>query len=205
MKILSRKERERRDRINYVLNVAEGLFAEKGFVKVTMRQIAQKAEFALGTIYSFFKGKRHIYNQLMERKSEQFVSYLEREMASEATPREQVEKFIEAKLTYLRNNLAFLRLYFAEIHAPQISAGRGLGLKVKKKYNGLISQLAEILSKGMSEGIFVQSEPDALARALDGLTNAFAFLWLERLPASSPMNEIKAAKEVFLKGALART
>ena len=134
MNSVSRKERERRERINYVLNVAEGLFAEKGFVKVTMRQIAQKAEFALGTIYSFFKGKQHIYDQLLEKKSEQYISFVKSQIESETNPRKQVEKYIEAKLTYLRNNMSFLRLYFAEIHTPHLATAQGLRIKVKEKY-----------------------------------------------------------------------
>ena len=204
MNSVSRKERERRERINYVLNVAEGLFAEKGFVKVTMRQIAQKAEFALGTIYSFFKGKQHIYDQLLEKKSEQYISFVKSQIESETNPRKQVEKYIEAKLTYLRNNMSFLRLYFAEIHTPHLATAQGLRIKVKEKYNTLISRLTQVLGKGMSEGIFVKGEPDALARALDGLTNAFALLWLEKNPSQSVDGEIEIAKEVFLRGALAR-
>ena len=200
----SRREREREQRINYVLNVAEKLFAEKGFVKVTMQQIAQKAEFALGTLYSFFKGKKHIYTQMIDTKLEQFVSFIEEEISSETNPRQQVEKFIEAKLTYLRNNLAFLQLYFAEMHAPQLFYGQEVGRGIKKRYDDLIANLSNILNRGISEGIFMPSQPEALANALDGLTNALALPWLKKVPSSSPLEEIKTVKEVFLNGTLAR-
>ena len=202
---MSYKKRERQERINYVLSVAEELFAEKGFLRVSMRQLAQKAEFALGTIYSFFRSKQQIYNQLMEKKLDQFVSFVGKEMVAETSPYKQVEKFIEAKLTFLRNNLSFLRLYLAEIHAPQISRRDRTRVRTKKKTDVLISRLTEAIRKGIEEGTFAPVNTVTLARALDGLTNSFALHWLEKTPTSPLIDEIKTAKEVFLKGILVNT
>ncbi len=203
-KTLSRRERERQQHIRYVLDVAEGLFAEKGFFKVTMKQIAQRAEFALGTIYSFFQGKRQLYSRMVEEKVEQFVTHVTGQMALGETPQLQVDKFIEAKLDFFHQNLPFLRLYLAETHAPQLHTEEVLAEKLRKKYQALLKQLAGVFRQGISKGVFARLEPESLARALDGLTNAFAFSWLGTTPPSTPRQEIRLVKEVFLRGVLKR-
>ena len=201
---LSRRERERQEHIRYVLDVAERLFAEKGFVKVTMKQIAQRAEFALGTIYSFFQGKRQLYSRLVEEKVEQFVSHVTAQMALWKSPELQVEKFVEAKLDFFHQNLPFLRLYLAETHAPQLHTEEVLTEKLRKKYQALLKQLTGVFRQGISEGVFARLEPESLARALDGLTNAFAFSWLEATPSDAPQREAQLVKEIFLHGVLRR-
>ena len=54
---LSRKERERLIRRQEILDAGLALFSEKGFHNVSMNEIAQKAEFAIGTLYKFFENK----------------------------------------------------------------------------------------------------------------------------------------------------
>lgn len=204
MKEGSRREREREQHINYVLEVAERMFANKGFLKVTMRELAQKAEFALGTIYSFFKGKRQLYDQLVERKVNEFVSFVTDRMCQEREPPKRVEKFIEGKLAFLHENPAFARLYFAEIRAPHPLGEASLTGKLQPKYSALLRDLTKIFKEGMSQGIFVKGDPGAVAIAVDGITNAFASQWLQGTSPRSPTADVKAAKQVFLKGLLKR-
>ena len=52
---LSRREREKLRHRKEMLDAALKLFSEKGFHNVSMHEIAQKAEFAIGTLYKFFK------------------------------------------------------------------------------------------------------------------------------------------------------
>ena len=52
--LLGRREQERRWRRQYILNVAERLFAQKGYHQTTMAEIAKASEFGMATIYQFF-------------------------------------------------------------------------------------------------------------------------------------------------------
>ena len=73
MKKVTRRERERQEHVRHILNVAGDMFAKRGFFKVTMKDIAERAEFALGTVYSFFKGKQNLYQQAIEQKVNELV------------------------------------------------------------------------------------------------------------------------------------
>lgn len=188
------------------MDIAERLFAEKGFVKVTMRELSQKAEFALGTIYSFFKGKRQLYEQLMERKIKEYIAVIKSAISSESQPRQQLEKFIEAKLTFVHQNHPFIRLHLAGKHGPpQTAAGEGAsdGEPAHADDTPVLQELVSAFRKGISSGVFAKADPKVLATALDGLTSALAISWLKHPSDASPEAEIEIAKRVFFRGVMA--
>ncbi len=60
---LSRKEREYLRRRQEILSAAEEVFSEKGYVSATIDEIAQRSEFAVGTIYRFFEKKADLCSE----------------------------------------------------------------------------------------------------------------------------------------------
>ena len=78
-----RKEREKRNRENQILDAAEEVFAEKGFRNTTIDDIAERAELSKGTIYLYFKSKELIYTGISLRATtilgERFREVMERE------------------------------------------------------------------------------------------------------------------------------
>ena len=62
---LSRRERERLRQREEILEAALRLFVEKGYHDVSMREIADAAEFATGTLYTFFQSKEALHQELV--------------------------------------------------------------------------------------------------------------------------------------------
>ncbi len=58
---IKRKQRERDNRINDIIDAAEQLFFSKGYEKTTMDDIVKKAEFSKSTLYSYFESKEEIF------------------------------------------------------------------------------------------------------------------------------------------------
>ncbi len=67
MGIEERREREKQQRRNDILDAAERLFFSKGMEKTTMNQVATEAEFSKGTIYLYFKNKEELYLGITKR------------------------------------------------------------------------------------------------------------------------------------------
>lgn len=61
MGITERKLREKRQRKEMILEAARKLFQERGFLNVTISDIAEAAELSIGTLYLYFKNKDDIY------------------------------------------------------------------------------------------------------------------------------------------------
>ena len=200
-----RRKQEHERHIKHILDIAESIFAERGFFRTTMRQIAQKAEFALGTIYSYFGGKRQLYEKVIETKVNELVDSVTRKMANTPSAQCQVEKFIHAKITFLCKNLTFLRLYLAEVDVPRLDANNILSGKVCEKYDSMLCVLTDIIWRGIQKGVFKPMDAEVIAKALDGLTNTLALSRIGSVKAHrSVKTDISTVTKLFLHGALIR-
>ena len=86
-----RKQRELEARRDEILSAAECLFSKHGFFKTSMAEIAGAAQFAMGTLYRFFKSKEDIYISLVEAKVEELMSLLEERVSQASTAKEKIE------------------------------------------------------------------------------------------------------------------
>jgi len=69
-----------KQRLERILDAADGVFAESGFDKATMEQIADRAETSIGSVYQFFPNKTALFESLcaryLERAQELFEGLL---------------------------------------------------------------------------------------------------------------------------------
>jgi len=204
LKLTPRRKREHEQHIRHILDVAESIFAEQGFFRTTMRQIALKAEFALGTIYSYFGSKKQLYGKVIETKVNELVLFVNKEIANAPPVQGQVEKVIHAKMTFLRKNLPFLRLYLAEVDVPRLDLGHILPKKVREKYDSMLSNLTGVIWRGIQEGLFKPMDARVIVKAIDGLTNTLALSWLGSEERPLIEADIRIVTELFFHGAAIR-
>jgi len=199
---LPRREREKIRYRGQMLATAIALFSEKGYHNVSMHEIAQRAEFSIGTLYKFFKNKEDLYKALMMEKAEEFFSLLREVLSKEDDIVSIIRSYIAAKAEFFADSIALLRLYFAETQGASFNIKAGLDQDIQKLYEKLVKQLASVLEKGVREKVFREVEPYYLAVALEGLTNSFLFCWLDD-PKRHPYDaNVPLITELFLKGCL---
>ena len=201
---LSRREREKLRHRRQMLAAALELFSEKGFHNVSMHEIAKRAEFAIGTLYKFFKNKEDLYKALMMEKAEEHHRVLMGVLSEENDVMTVIEDYIAAKARLFADNLATLRLYFAETRGASFNIKAGLDQDIRKLYDKFIMRLASVLETGIRRKVFREMDPYHMAVALEGLTNAFLFCWLED-PEQHPYEaNIPVIRDMFLKGVLTK-
>jgi len=196
-----RRERERLRQRREMLAAALRLFSEKGYHNVSMHQIAETAEFAIGTLYKFFKNKEDLYKALMLEQSDIFHETL---MEAIKGPDEEIEKlrnYVKAKGELFRANISMIRLYFAETRGASFNVMAGLDSEIRERYYDFLQNLASVFEAGMRRKRFKRiAAPYHMAVALDSLTNAFLFLWLE-MPEHHPYPvEPDTILDILLKG-----
>ncbi len=76
MGVLERKEREKLEIRNQILEAATELFLKEGFDKTSMRGIAEKIEYSAATIYLHFKDKNEIFKAIHDKGFEIFFGKL---------------------------------------------------------------------------------------------------------------------------------
>lgn len=72
MGVKERKEREKRQRMNDILEAARRSFEAKGFLNTTLQDVAKEAEISVGLIYRYFQSKEDIFAGLALKGAMQF-------------------------------------------------------------------------------------------------------------------------------------
>ena len=175
----SRKEREYLRHRQEILKVALKLFSEKGFHNVSMHEIAEKSEFAVGTLYKFFSNKEDLYKALMLEASNMFHSSLMAALATSGNELEKIKACVKAKIKVFLDNLDYVRLYLAETRGAGFNVKAGLDTNTKVRYEEFIKKLAGIFESGIKKGLFKKFDSYLLAVALNDISNAFLFQHLE--------------------------
>ena len=62
-----RRQREREQRLQTILDAAGTLFAREGYHRTGMEWIADKAEVSVGTVYFYFKNKEDLLVKLLDQ------------------------------------------------------------------------------------------------------------------------------------------
>ncbi|MBU0971863.1 MAG: TetR/AcrR family transcriptional regulator [Proteobacteria bacterium] len=81
-----RREREREYRYRTILSAAEALFAQKGFRKTSVEEIADLSEVSVGTVYFYFKDKEELLIHLFDESLYQLRSILGKEFERADSP-----------------------------------------------------------------------------------------------------------------------
>jgi len=201
-KKLSRREREKLWHRDQMLEAALELFSEKGFHNVSMHEIAQKSEFAIGTLYKFFKNKEDLYKALMMSKAEEYHRGLKEVLRLEDDVLTVLTKYIAVKARIFADNVSTMRLYFAETRGASFNIKSGLDQDIQVLYKEVINLLKSVFKKGINKKIFRKLDPYYMTLVLEGTTNAFLFCWLED-PSSHPYDEnVSVIADMFLNGVL---
>jgi TetR/AcrR family transcriptional regulator len=67
MGVAERKEREKEQRRNAIIDAAEKVFFSKGIENSTMDEVAELAELSKGTLYLYFKNKNDLFHAIIAR------------------------------------------------------------------------------------------------------------------------------------------
>lgn len=114
---MSRRDRERERHRREILEAAERIFGRNGYRATTVEAIAKEAEFAVGTLYKFFKGKEDIYSHVIEALFQRFMRECEESVLSIDDPEEAIAALIALRLMHSDEHRQFLRISSRPIRA----------------------------------------------------------------------------------------
>jgi len=200
---LPRREREKLRQRQEMLAAAFDLFSQKGYHNVSMHEIAEQAEFAIGTLYKFFQNKEDLYKALVLEQCDKFEEAIGRAIEKPGDAVEKLRNYVRTKGERFRGNLPFVRLYLAESRGASFNIKAGLDEEVRKRYYAFLERLASIFASGIKNKRFRKiAGPYHLAVALDSALDAFLLLWLDA-PERHPFPEDPdTILDIFFRGLL---
>jgi TetR/AcrR family transcriptional regulator len=201
---LPRREREKLRQRREMLATALDLFSKKGYHNVSMQEIAEKAEFAIGTLYKFFQNKEDLYKTIVMERCDDFEDAFRLAMEQSDDEVEKLRHYVRLRRERFRNNLPFVRLFLAESRGVSFNLKAGVDNEVRQRYYDILKKLASVFVSGIDNKRFIKiADPYYLAVALDSIIDASLLLWLdapERYPYPEDPDTIL---NIFFKGLIA--
>jgi AcrR family transcriptional regulator len=147
MGIAQRKEREKLETREKILDAARELFVSEGYEGVSMRKVAQKIEYSPTAIYVYFQDKEQLFLELCHcdyrRLAESFVM-----LAQIPDPVERLRKIGHAYMQFGLENPNHYRMMFMTSHPPVpegIEKEMGKGNPEEDAYAFLVQTVREAL------------------------------------------------------------
>ncbi len=200
---LPRRQREKLRQRQELLEAASSLFSQKGYNNVTMHEIAKRAEFAIGTLYKFFGSKEELYRGLVLDLCQKFEGALLKAMEEATDEVEKLRRFVRIKGEVFRANAALIRLYYAQTHGASFDLKAGLDAELRKRHAAFLRVLESIFERGIQKKRFKRiADSFSLAVALDSVTSAMLFLWLNDPTSHRYPEDPDEILDIFFKGLL---
>jgi TetR/AcrR family transcriptional regulator len=152
--IQERKEREKEQRREEILDGAQHVFFEKGLHAATMDEIAERAELSKGTLYLYYKSKEDLYLAVMMRGMGILRDAFTKVAMSGDSSASMLLAIAKAYLDYFNTH----REYFRMLHFMQTPQFHKQVSDEMKLSCGLINKhvwdlVNGILQRGIDEGI----------------------------------------------------
>jgi AcrR family transcriptional regulator len=93
-----------------LLDAAEEVFGRQGFNDATLKEIAELAEFSVGSVYSFFTSKEDLYLSVFTRRGGAFLPALAAVVAGAGTALERLHRLVDFEVEFFRDHPHFGRL-----------------------------------------------------------------------------------------------
>lgn len=174
MGLKERRERERAARKHQILAAARQLLFKKGIQAISVNQIARRAELGVGTIYFYYQSKEEIFYALQEEGLDILSNQISAIGRTTAPPDDQLRAMGMAYLRFSDEHKDYFDIINYFLAIPTVILGNALKQRIDRKGGRILKEIARVIRKGMSAGVFRPVDPRKTAilfwGALHGLT-----------------------------------
>ena len=145
-----------------ICDAALALFAEKGIEATTIRDIAQRADAAEGTLYRHFEGKDDLAEWLYRRCAQELQSRLADATETAATPEEKLEALIRGVFDFFGDRPTSCT-YLLSRRSEDASGGGQASAQASTDVPPPLGFFVEVITAGQEQGAFEDEEASLLA------------------------------------------
>ncbi|MBN2134396.1 MAG: TetR/AcrR family transcriptional regulator [Acidobacteria bacterium] len=173
----SKKMMETEFKRNIILDAAWRIFGTKGFLSVTMQDIAEEAEYALGTIYKLFDSKESIIVELIKKKMVE-ITNVYNDLWDKNLEMDMIDftKLMLAETYKLfRSDVKLFQLLSLDRWASDLNILQLLEKECSKEIEDVHKPIFDFFTKGLEAGYFRAVDPYKAHIYITGI--ATEFLW----------------------------
>jgi TetR/AcrR family transcriptional regulator len=159
-----------------LLDAAEEVFGRKGFHETTLKEVAELAEFSVGSVYSFFESKDDLFRQIFARRGDELLGEMEEVLASDVPPAAQLHRLVDVQIGFFRAHPNFGRLTLRYANVTRLAADAPVDGRIGSDYDRAMALQAQVFVRGQTERALRDGDPDALSRLFSGMVLSFQTL-----------------------------
>ena len=156
-----------------LLDAAEEIFGQKGFHDTTLKEIADRADFSVGSVYSFFQNKDDLYVNVWLRRGAEFLPGFEEAVAGAEDGLDAIARVVDFEVAFLRARPSFSHLYLRTTGSLVPTSNEATSEKVLENAEIVLRMQADIIGRGQVAGRVREGDPAALSRLLSSMVQAF--------------------------------
>ena len=133
---LTRRDRNKLRHQREILDAALVVFAEKGYHEASLQEIADRADFAVSTIYGLFQNKEDLYHTICIELAKRTHEIFDAAMSQGENEYEKLVNFVRAKGEIFKDTPEGIRILENELHRERQGAenaeARGISVIYKR-------------------------------------------------------------------------
>ncbi len=193
---MTEKKDEKRQQL---LREALSLFADYGYKKTTIEDVAGKLQMTKGNLYFYVKNKQDLYQQTIHWALTQWQDAVRQAVAREATPQDQFRAMARSALNYIETNTIFQRLLIKDPDIFTLDREKDRFPAANAAARGIIRT---ILDQGVQENVFTIADTEAATQYLFSIYMMFLIQTYVYLDSQDFHRMFDAALEMNLRGLL---
>ncbi|EJL71418.1 TetR/AcrR family transcriptional regulator [Chryseobacterium populi] len=171
MSIAERKQEEKQEMHQRILNGARKVFLEKGYEKTSMRNIANEISYSPGSLYFHFKDKSEIFHQLHKEGFTLLLSQL-KVLNTVADPFERLKASGRVFIQFAQENKDYYNLMFMVEETSKSSEENGF-IIAQEAINHLSSVIRECQARGRFKDMDIEYFTFMVLSAMHGICALF--------------------------------
>jgi TetR/AcrR family transcriptional regulator len=182
-----------------ILKAARERFAQYGFAKVTMDEIAADVEMGKASLYYYFPTKKDLFRAVITQEQSQFISTIENILAKDISVSQKLVEYVEERIGVFQEllNLGTLNVhsYFDKksIYKSLFENFHAQELKLMEK----------LIEEGKQNGEFKKSLPEEVPQLILHILQGLRVRMLRQLKGRSNdnkyVNQLKKEMSLFIR------
>jgi AcrR family transcriptional regulator len=145
------KEKVKEMKRDFIIEVAKGLFFEKGYENTSIDEVAKSAGISKSTLYTYVKGKEDLFISIHYNGMKLRVEQLKIEMNSKTTGYDKIYAFGEVYYNFYKQNPGYFKLHMFEdynsINKEKVKTF------IYQEFDNLLNEVISLVRSAFESGI----------------------------------------------------
>jgi len=189
----SRRERDLKRHREEITSAAEQVFAEYGYHKGSIQEIARRAEFGMAKIYTMFGSKQELFLSVVETRGRELYQAMLDAVGKQEDPLDKIDKIVEVQFIFFNKNRHFLKLYLDVTKGFLWRIRSEFDERIQVLYREVTDFLEKIVREGVRKKRMEPMDPKLLTVIIVGLLQAIV---MQIVTEEAPQNAERHLTEV---------